>query len=276
VILKGTPATISAQWFDADTAADPGAVTVTILRADGTTLVASTAASGTGTNARTFELDETTDTAQVDVLTATWVSATHGTVVTYHPVVGGFYVDLKTLRDSGDLAEETRFPDQALADVRRWWMDLVDDYCRQSFVPMYRIETQHRRSGRDVLLLDRPRPRIILSAALNGAAIDTSTWILTRSGEIITAEGIPPLVDPGRLTIAYEHGHDRPDAELYDAGITAMRDHLLSSRSGRASRQTLITNTLGTVRLAQPGDKRATGIPEVDAVLNRRIGDISF
>jgi hypothetical protein len=36
------------------------------------------------------------------------------------------------------------------------------------------------------------------------------------------------------------------------------------------TRQTLITNTLGTVRLAQLGDKRATGIPEVDAVLERR------
>jgi hypothetical protein len=267
VILKGTPATISAQWFDADSPADPGAVTVTVTRDIGTA-VTSGAASGTGTAARTFTLT-TTHTAQVDVFTASWVSATHGTVTTYHPVVGGFYVDLNTLRNSGDLADETRFPDQTLADVRRWWMDLVDDYCRQSFVPMYRLEERWWR-GCGMLRLDRPQVRTILSASLGGTAVDTAGWQVTSTGRIYTADGANPTIDAGRLRIAYEHGHDRPDGELYDAGITAMRDKLLSSRSGRASRQTLITNQLGTVRLAQPGQGRATGIPEVDGVLNRR------
>jgi hypothetical protein len=270
VILKGTPATISAQWFDADTSADPGAVTVTVTRGIGTVLVASTGAAGTGAAPRTFTLT-TTHTAAVDVLTATWVSATHGTVRTFHPVVGGFYVDLNTLRNAGDVSDETRFPDQTLDDVRRWWMDLVDDYTGQSFVPMYRLWKSSYPWRGGLLRLDRPNVRAILSASIGGTVVDTTGWDASAAGRVYTATvGNPTVTGSGFLTVAFEHGHDHPDGELYDAGITAMRDRLLSSRSGRASRQTLITNQLGTVRLSQPGDERATGIPEVDSVLNRR------
>jgi hypothetical protein len=274
MILKGTPATISAQWFDADSPADPGSVTVMVSRADGIVLVASTAAAGSSTNPRTFVLT-TTHTAQVDVLTAAWVSATHGTVTTYHPIVGGFYVDLNTLRNSG-LADETKFPDAALADGRWWWHDLVDNYCTQSFVPSYRLQSHYRTVATDPLVLDRPHVRQILSATLDGAAVDTSTWTPLRSGEIITPYGVNPTVGPGMLQISYEHGHDYPDRVLYDAGIIAIADHVQVKRAGGASRQMIISNQYGTARHSYAGTGRGTGIPDVDAVLNRRIGDISF
>jgi hypothetical protein len=78
----------------------------------------------------------------------------------------------------------------------------------------------------------------------------------TLTGRVYTAAGANLTVPSRLLRISYEDGHDHPDGERYEAGITAIRDKLLSSRSGRASRQTLITNTLGTVRLAQPGEAR--------------------
>lgn len=270
MILKGTPGPIQIQVFDADTPADPGVTTIGMTRANGTVLVAAgTATSGTGTNPRTYTLT-TTHTAQVDTLTATWTTTNHGTLTTYHPIVGAFYVDLNTLRTSGDLADETRFPDQALADVRRWWMDLVDDYCGQSFVPMHRLETTYLARASTGLWLDRPKVRQILSVTNAGTVVSVAGWQATPRGRVYTSTAANPTFTYGTLTVSYEHGHDQPDGELYEAGITAMRDKLLSSRSGRASRQTLITNTLGTVRLAQPGPSRATGIPEVDAVLERR------
>jgi len=273
VILKGTPASISAQWFDADTAADPGSVNVTVTRADGTVLVASTGAAGTGAAARTFTLT-TTHTAAVDVLTASWVSATHGTVRTFHPVVGAFYVDLNTLRNSGDLADETRFPDQTLADVRRWWMDLVDDYCGQSFVPMYRLWRSSYPWRGGLLRLDRPHVRAILSASIGGTVVDTTGWVASDSGRVYTATGGNPTVTgSGFLQVAFEHGHDAPDAELYGVGVKAMRAKLLDDRvGGPLSRQLSVTDArLGTTtRIAQPGEDRATPWPDVNAVLNRR------
>jgi hypothetical protein len=272
VILKGTPATISAQWFDADTAADPGAVTVTVTRGIGTVLVASTGAAGTGTAPRTFTLT-TTHTAAVDVLTATWVSATHGTVRTFHPVVGGFYVDLKTLRDSGDLADETRFPDQTLDDVRDWWLALVDNYCGQSFVPMYRLWRSSYPWRGGPLRLDRPNVRAVLSASVGGVAVDVSGWVASDSGRVYSSTGGNPTVTgSGFLTVAFEHGHDQPDAELYQIGVKAMRGKLHDDRTGGPlSRQLSVTNEVGvTTRIAQPGEDRATPWPDVNAVLNRR------
>lgn len=268
MILRGAPATVSITFLDGDDVADPATVTVGVDRADGSELVAAgTATVGTGAAERTFELTPS-QTGQVDVLRATWTSSTHGTGQTFHPVVGGFYVDLGTLRAAGDLSDESRFPDATLDAARDWWLALVDDYCDQSFVPMFRLEERFWRGGR--LRLDRPRVRSILSATLAGEPVDTTGWVPTSTGRVFTAAGGAPAIPTGMLRIGYEHGHDYPDGELYEAGITAMRSLLLTNRSGRASRQTLITNALGTVRLSQPGKGRATGLPDVDAVLNRR------
>lgn len=268
MILKGTPATISITFLDGDEVADPGVVNVTIDRADGTELVPETAASGTGEEERTFALTAS-QTAQVDILTATWVSPTLGTGVTYHPIVGGFYVDLGTLRNAGDLSDQSRFPDEVLDAARDWWLALVDDYCDQSFVPMFRLEEQWWRGGR--LRLDRPHVREVLSASIGGTAVDTSGWVATPTGRVYTSAGAnPSITAPGLLRIGYEHGHDYPDRELYDAGLRAMRAKLLEDRTGRPSRSLVISNEFGTQRESRPGDGRATGYPDVDAVLNRR------
>lgn len=269
MILKGTPATISITYLDGDVPADAGTVTVGVTRADGAVVVAAgTATGGTGVQPRTFALTAT-HTAQVDVLEATWVSSTLGTGVTWHPIVGGFYVDLATLRGAGDLPE-SRFPDADLADARRWWADLVDDYCGQSFVPMHRLEQRWWRGGR--LRLDRYPVREILSVSLAGVAVDTADWVLTPFGKIYTASGAHPTITaPGMLRISYEHGHDRPDAELYEVGVKAMRAKLLDDRTGGPlPRQLSVTNEFGTTRFSQAGAGRATPWPDVNAVLNRR------
>jgi hypothetical protein len=269
VILKGTPAVISVTFLDGDDVADPGAITVTVTRADGTELVAETAAAGTGAAARTLTLTAT-DTAQVDVLRATWVSSSHGTGVTYHPVVGGFYVDLATLRGTPDLPE-AKFTDETLDTARDWWLALVDDYCGQSFVPMHRLwRSPHPWRG-GLLRLDRPHVRDILSATVGGTAVDTTGWAASDSGRVYTATGgNPTITGTGFLQIAFEHGHDQPDAELYEAGIVAIRAKLFEDRTGRPDRRLSITSELGTTRIAQPGEERATPWPDVNAVLNRR------
>lgn len=272
MILKGTPGTISVQFGDADIPADPGAVTVKVDRGDGTALVAAgTATSGTGTNARTFALT-TTHTVQVDALKATWTSPTHGTVTTTHEVVGGFYVDLMTLRAAGDLSDQAKFTDETLDAARDWWLTLVDDYCGQSFVPMWRLWKSPYPWRGGPLRLDRPHIRSILSATVGGTVVDTTGWVASDSGRVYTATGGNPTVTgTGFLHVAFEHGHDQPDPELYRVGVKAMRGALLDDRTGGPlPRQLSITNEFGITRIAQPGEERATPWPDVNAVLNRR------
>jgi hypothetical protein len=72
-ILINAPATLSVTFYDGgETAVDPGTVTVTVVRADGTTVVSAAATSGTGTSARTYTLAAQT---RLDHLTATWTGS---------------------------------------------------------------------------------------------------------------------------------------------------------------------------------------------------------
>ena len=274
MILRGTPATISIQFLDGDNPADPGATTIKVDRGDGTNLVpALTATGGTGTNPRTFTLT-TTHTAAVDVLKASWTSATHGVGVTYHPVVGAFYVDLQTLRNTGDLSDQAKFTDETLDAARDWWLTLVDSYCGQSFVPMWRLWKSPYPWRGGPLRLDRPHVRGILSAKVGTTTVDVTGWVASDSGRVYTATGGNPTVTGatgGFLHVAFEHGRDQPDPELYQTGVKAMRGKLLDDRTGGPlPRQLSVTTEFGTTRIAQPGEDRATPWPDVNAVLNRR------
>lgn len=264
---------ISVEFLDGDDVVDPGTVTVGVDRADGTELVAAGAATGgSGAEARTYQLTAA-DTGQVDVLKATWTRVAESySVVTYHPVVGGFYVDLGTLRSTRGLTDETKFSDVKLDAARDWWLTLVDDYCGQSFVPMHGLWTSPRPwvSG-SALRLPRPHVRSILSASIAGTAVDTSGWVVSRTGRVYTSDGDNPAISgTGFLSVSFEHGFDYPDVELYDAGVKAMRAKLLEDRTGEPSRSLVVSNEFGTQRESRPGATRATGYPDVDAVLNRR------
>src|SRR5690349_811749 len=108
-ILQGTPGTLSQQWTEDGAPADPGTVTISVTRADGTVLVAvGTGTSGSGTNPRTFQLT-TTHTALLDTLTVTWTSTTKGTLTSYLEVVGGFHFGLGDLRGLSPLDQTAKY-----------------------------------------------------------------------------------------------------------------------------------------------------------------------
>ena len=105
------------------------------------------------------------------------------------------------------------------------------------------------------LIYLRPRPRTLVSATSGGTALTIDNWRATSSGRLV--HNAPT----GELVIHYTHGYDAPDAELREQAFTAIRSKLLSDKTGRPSRQVLLSNELGTVRLAQPGQRAATGEP---------------
>jgi hypothetical protein len=99
-IVAATEATITWQPTDQEgEPADPAAaVTVGVKRADGTALVADGAATtGTGDSPRAFALSRA-QTAQLDVLVATWRIGATVVATTHHAIVGRRYVSLAEVR----------------------------------------------------------------------------------------------------------------------------------------------------------------------------------
>lgn len=262
-ILQGAAATLQSSWYTGETVADPGAVTVTVTAGDGTVVADAVSADGTGADARTVDLTAS-DTSTLTWLTAAWTSATLGVKTSVHEVVGGFYLDLPDIRALDGLDNTTRHTTVELRDAREWFETLAEQWCGVAFVPRYGRTDRYRRVGDPVWL--RPKPRAVQAVTVDGVTVTASGWEWSDDG-YVHPDG---TVGAGRIVIHHEHGYDRPDQELVEAAKIAVRDKLLTDQTGQPSRQVLLSNELGTVRLAQPGAKAATGIPEVDRVLNDR------
>ena len=92
--LRGAPAVLSWQPVDGIGAAtDPGTVTVTVTRDDGTALVTDAATSGTGSAPRTYTL-AATHTQLVDLLTVSWQVSNVEIAETRCEIVGGYLAPL--------------------------------------------------------------------------------------------------------------------------------------------------------------------------------------
>jgi hypothetical protein len=280
MILRGTPATLSATFAQSGAVVDPGDVTVTVYRDDGTTLVPPTLAAGGGAQPRTLQL-VTAETQRLDKLRAVWVSPTYGALPTSgydHEIVGGFYASIAEIRDQPQIRVTADYPVEKLERARRWWADLVDNHCRQSFIPRYRAETRRLYRDDPHWRVGRPHVRDVYAAVLINppdadVTLDVTQWTPYPTGRVTLPVGYPHSLWRGQLRVFYEHGLDQPDAELFEAGLTAMRHWLIDDRTGRGRRDMYILNELGQTiqRQTMAGEKRPTGIPEVDTVLNERV-----
>jgi hypothetical protein len=148
-ILQSTPATISESWYQGATIQDPGTVTVTVTRDDGTIVTTGTAA-GTGAAPRTFQLTAA-HTASLDRLTATWTSPTLGTLTTVVEVVGDFLFTINEAHNAG-LAT---YSDDQIAGARTRVEQAIEDACGLAFVPRYDRATLNG-DGTTLLRLGRP------------------------------------------------------------------------------------------------------------------------
>src|SRR5262245_16895554 len=98
-----------------------GPVTVTVRKADGTTLVTGTATMGTG-NPPPYLFD-LAPVAELDSLTVTWSGTWDGQPQsgdTYTDIVGGLLFTIAQARAFGDkvLADTAKYPDDAISDTR--------------------------------------------------------------------------------------------------------------------------------------------------------------
>lgn len=256
--LVDAPATFEVTYLDGESVADPGVVTVEVTRDDGTEVTTS-AVSGTGTSTRSVTVTAA-DNDQVDRLTATWTSSTLGVRRTYHDIVGGFYVTLRDIAAAGDVG------DRGVAEMeaaREWAETKIDGYVGTAFVPRYGKYVEFGKGLTTVLL--PARLRRILWATIDGTAQTLDDWDFYAYGQVYADV---TFTRNQRVEVGYEYGWDAPPADIQEVALVLARHKLLEARNKMFDRARTVQTDFGVEFLSTPGDKRPTGLPGVDQVLN--------
>lgn len=162
---------------------DPGTVSLTITREDGSVIAAAQPTSGTGVAVRTFNLTAATHTNALDFLTLSWLSASKGTLTTSVEVCGAFLTSLAELRATNPLNDVVTYPTADLIAYRTLAEAALEWACGVSFAPRYFRLLVDGTGTCDVLLPPRP-----LSVA--SVTVDKSS---TSAGTVLTADQLTDL-----------------------------------------------------------------------------------
>lgn len=283
-ILRGVAAMLSWQptGADGEPAAPAGAVTIGITKADGTTVVAAgTATTGTGSSPRTYALAAMNT---LELLTVTWTDtgdgSTHAQLV---EVVGGFWFSVADARAADrNLTDTTIYSTERIlavrAEVEAELESMPPNGTGQAWVPRYRREAV-RGTGLQDLIVGEVQVRAVRSVTAYEA--DGSVASVFTPAEL--AELVPSAWGTIRRSrgnvwstsylyvVEYEHGHDRPPADLRTAAVRMLRHRLNSHASGVPDRaESFVNDAGGRFVISTPGVRGAiTGIPEVDVAIKR-------
>lgn len=263
-ILQNTPGTISNSWYQAGVLVDPGTVTIGVETSDGTTVVAAgTATSGSGAAARTFNLTDA-HAANLDLLTATWVSTTKGTMRTRISVVGGFYFSTAEFKDAHpNDAEVQALTSSQIQKARQTAEEIIEKACNVAFVPRAKRLTLSG-DGRTRLGIPLYKVRRVSAYSIADVVGDTSLVTLEGSSAYrsIWTRGF------SNVALTVEHGYDEPPAEIRDAAMTLTYHRAVKGPID--DRAIGIPTDGGIVTLATPGVRGAvTGLPGVDQAIQQ-------
>lgn len=276
-ILRGVASTLTWRPVGGDgEAAEPaGDVTVGIVNSAGETVVVpATATSGEGSEPRTYTLSAANNT-DLDLLTVTWTdggdSSAHTTLV---EVVGGFFFTIAEARAADpNLAKDDKFPTPALVEARRQVEEEFEQICDLAFVPRFRVD-RVAGHGRTWALLEQPHVRRVRSITELDTGTTTTPWteddllsvdlgpacrISSRAGKTFACD----------VAVAYEHGYDRPPAEVKRAAIQRLRYFAAQPSTGIPDRATSFSVAEGGSYRLDTAKAYKTGVPDIDAVLGR-------
>jgi hypothetical protein len=265
-VLVDTPATLTAVFYVGETPTDPGGATatVTITRPDSTVLVTAGVATRTGAGTFTYPLGAQ---AAMTRLKAVWTGTDLRKVTTWVDVAGGVYAELAEIRALQGLEDTVAYPTAALESARAKAETLFEDETGMAWVPRYG-RTAAVGDGTCVLLLEHYTPRVLTSVTIDGTAVaDLTAFDLEAYGGL-TWTGT--FTSEARVVVEYSHGQDAPPEDLRHAALRYVRHLVLGAESVVDERALSITNQAGqTIQLATASQRRPTGLPDVDAILNR-------
>lgn len=278
-IQRGLAATLAVTFYADGVVADPGVTTVTVARLDGTVIATGAATSGTGAAARTYALAAQSD---LDILTVTWTSATHGAVGQTVEVVGDLLFTLRQARafDGGALANTTTYTTDTIEQAR---VRITNDFariCGVSFLPRVERAVLSGCGGTELLL---PQLRVTAVRSIETRATAESAWTAVAAGDLAAVRiaiggvlSVPSGIDRGVANVraTYEHGWEQPPEQIRAAALLVLRHTVVPDDIG--PRVTSLTSELGTTAYATAGRVGNLwsafphyGIPQVDATLAR-------
>lgn len=267
-VLKATPATLSQTFYLDGAVADPGVVTITITKADGTVVVEDDATDGTGAAARTYDLGPQ---AQLNDLTAAWSGTVGGTPTTLYSkveIVGGFIFGVAQARafDGAKLEDTSAYPTDTLTAARDRITDNLETLTGVSWVPRFEREELDG-DGTDTLILSKYHPTEILSVSIDGTALtqDELDDLKVYPDGRIKRKTLGTWTDDKYVCVEYVHGFEHLKDGVDYIALRWLLSQVIGSNIPRTAIQQI--GELGTYRLSTPGEKYPTGIPEVDAWL---------
>lgn len=183
------------------------------------------------------------------------------------------YVPLADLQVLPNLA---KFTDAQLAAACDWFEALFEDYTGVAWVPRTVTDERHQ-VPRDLLILDHIKPRTVDAVRTYSDATTTTAYTAAELADLLVEPsgvirrntfGWFTTTSYGLVAVDYTHGYDTPPPDVVEAAKTAIRAHLLDDY--QANRQYAVSTEAGIIRSSQPGPDRPFGLPDVDAVANRR------
>lgn len=185
------------------------------------------------------------------------------------------YFTLEELRDLPDVDNEDKYPDARVVAAAEYVQGIIEGECQTSFVPRPKVETLNG-VGTPGLVLSTPYVQSITSVVVDGVASTDSFSVVRGVLQRTTVGSFTPLTwawGTRNVVVTYMSGYsDVPPPDIKEAALQATRARLMSTSSDSTidDRRTSITNDAGTtVSFVIAGEKRPTGYPEVDAVINR-------
>ena len=187
------------------------------------------------------------------------------------------YTTIAVLRAMDGLDDATTYPDAALtAAIAQASVD-IDRYTGSAWEYTVFEVTLTGNNSSTIQLKDYEGrvtlfPHTLTSCVIDGTSQDVSCWALYPSGVIARDSGSFGYTAPGRnITVSGTAGAtSTAPADIVWATEQLARHKALGLKSRIPDRALSIQNDLGTVRLSTPAPNRATGLPEIDAVLERR------
>jgi len=265
-ILRGTPGTLSKQWYEDGVAVDPGTVTVGITRADGTTLVsAGTATTGSGSSPRAFAL-MTTHTALLDQLHVTWTSTAKGELTSVVEVVGGFVFTVAQARQISGLSRTDNsgnyvIPTAQIIEARTEVERMLEHELGYAMVPRYSLETISGDGGYSLGL--RPYVRSVRSVTVDSTAWtgpEVALLAFNPSGFVYSSsrwsEGF------ANITVGYEHGMDVPPPNAAGVALKLARSLVVGSPAD--DRAASVSTDEQTTTFYVPGASEPFALPEAN------------
>lgn len=184
-------------------------------------------------------------------------------------VVGAFLYGLDELRAAYDeFANADEWPARILRANRNAVEDLIESHCRPAF-RRRRARATLDGTGTAELLLADLYPTELVAASIDGAALTSEELADVEVYELGVLHRRTGVWTRGarNVTVVYEHGLDEVPR---DATVNAMRLAAATLvRSSTPDRATSVATDVGNFRLTVADREHPTGIPDVDAFIER-------